>query len=306
METKKPSDTKTLKRDLAPLNIYIRGNYYSFDNIKKPPPSHKKYCIDIHNHRDIEILHVHKGKMYLSVNQNNIVLESGDIAICNPYEAHKAYFFASEPLVEYSYLQIDLYSFLTSHISSVTQMIYSIENQSVLFPNKLSNGTPENNEFKKYFVSAFEAFVGNRDDNNIGNEANLYASIFLLLPALAKLVESYQTQKLGAKEIRFIKDVRKYVSAHYSEAITINDICKALSLSRSNLYRMFEVCFNESPTVYIRNYRILRAATEYRNSGMAISDIALAVGFPNYCYFSKSFKQRIGIPPKKFFMNLKK
>ena len=291
----------TKKYDLKAENVYIKGKFFSFDNLNAVPRGEKFYCIDIHNHVDMEIIYMKSGRMYLSVNQTQFELESGDIAIFNPYDIHEAYFLYSEPLVEYYYLRIDLSAFITSRIYNINQLLYNIENQLIQFPNVVPVGHQQNDALKTHFEAIFDSYTNTCISNDIDNEAKLCSDIISILPVLSSLVETYNTSSLGAKEIKFIKDITKYLSRHYSEDISVTDMCKALSYSKSNLYRMFEACFNESPSVYLRNYRVLRAAIEYRYSDMSIADIAMSVGFSDYCYFSKSFKSKMGISPKKFF-----
>ena len=230
--------------------------------------------------------------MYFTANNTSFELCGGDMAIFNPYDTHEAYYLRTEPLVEYYYIRVDFKALITSPINSINQLIYRIESQTIRFPNKIAADSPQNEELKNAFLMIFNAYDARKralPDNDIVSEARLYASIFSILPTLSAIANSFEVTPLGEKEIKFIKDVAKYMSRHYAEPITINGMCNALSYSKSSLYRMFETCFNESPSIYIRNYRVLKAATEFVNSDMAISEIALAVGFSDYCYFSKSF-----------------
>ncbi|MBR4866617.1 MAG: helix-turn-helix domain-containing protein, partial [Clostridia bacterium] len=53
-------------------------------------------------------------------------------------------------------------------------------------------------------------------------------------------------------------------------------------------------------------YRVQRAATDYAFSSLSIAEIAEAVGFSDYCYFSKSFKKYIGKSPAEYLGKWKK
>lgn len=287
--------------DLKSVDLYIKGKFYSFDNSEFSRKDQKHYCIDIHNHVDVEIIYVKTGQLKLALNNLPHDLKSGDIAIFNPYDIHEAYFLRSEPTVEYYYLRIDLSAFTSPRLKSINQLLCSIDNQVLRFPNIIPKEHPQSNTIRESFLSTFEAYKATLVEYNVSTEATLCSCIYNLLPSLSALVKSDDATILGSKEIKFINDITKYISKNYNEPIGVADMCRALSCSKSNLYRMFDVCFKESPSVYLRNYRILRAAIEYRHSDMSISDIALAVGFSDYCYFSKSFKKRMGISPKKFF-----
>ncbi|HPU62820.1 MAG TPA: helix-turn-helix transcriptional regulator, partial [Mobilitalea sp.] len=51
---------------------------------------------------------------------------------------------------------------------------------------------------------------------------------------------------------------------------------------------------------YINEYRIERAKELLLTSDKSISDIAEAVGFDNFSYFSTLFKKVTGLSPKEF------
>ena len=70
-----------------------------------------------------------------------------------------------------------------------------------------------------------------------------------------------------------------------------------ISLFCHTFKRHFGISFSS----HLCRYRCIRAAELYKNSGMNIADIAAAVGFSDYCYFSRSFKKYIGQSPAIYF-----
>lgn len=75
------------------------------------------------------------------------------------------------------------------------------------------------------------------------------------------------------------------------------DMC----MSRITFYRRLQKQTGQSPTEFIRDIRLKKAATLLQqNHNATISDIAQKVGFSSSRYFSKCFKEKFGVLPKDF------
>ena len=71
-----------------------------------------------------------------------------------------------------------------------------------------------------------------------------------------------------------------------------------LHLSERNFYRRLRALTNDSPTQYVRNYRLDRvralvAAGDYRT----VNELAHAVGFVNVGHFIRHYRERFGETP---------
>ena len=71
-------------------------------------------------------------------------------------------------------------------------------------------------------------------------------------------------------------------------------------LSPSYLTKIFKDSFKVTPIQYLINYRIERACHMLLQEDLSIEDIALKNGFNSANYFSRIFKQVVGISPKKY------
>lgn len=83
----------------------------------------------------------------------------------------------------------------------------------------------------------------------------------------------------------------------YNVETLSTDMC----MSRSTFYRRLQELTGQSPTDFIRDIRLKKAATLLRQDSHAtISDIARKVGFSSPKYFSKCFREKFGVLPKDF------
>lgn len=110
-------------------------------------------------------------------------------------------------------------------------------------------------------------------------------------------IEIMANNKYDRKLLKEIKDV---VDANIGNSeFCINDILKAVGVSRTMLHVKLKSLLNMSIGDYIREVRISKAK-EMLLSGESISDTAYATGFADPNYFSKCFKKKEGVTPSEF------
>lgn len=77
-------------------------------------------------------------------------------------------------------------------------------------------------------------------------------------------------------------------------------IADYLNIERTYLYRLFKDITGSSPQEYLLDYRIRRACTLLKETGLPVNDIARSVGYDDALYFSRLFKQRKGRTPTQY------
>lgn len=99
--------------------------------------------------------------------------------------------------------------------------------------------------------------------------------------------------------------VKKYIFHHISEDISRNDIAKALYLNDDYISRVFKKDTGMTIPQYINKARIDRAKELLAVSDMAVGDVAEAVGYSNFSYFSKIFRQYENCTPREYKLRQK-
>jgi predicted TIM-barrel enzyme/AraC-like DNA-binding protein len=97
--------------------------------------------------------------------------------------------------------------------------------------------------------------------------------------------------------VEFIKD---YISTHYMEEITLNDLASILNLSRPYLSSLFKEEVGIAFKQYLIDFRLNRAIEIMQEKRLPLSTVAEMVGYPDYAQFSKIFKKRKGVSPNVF------
>lgn len=113
---------------------------------------------------------------------------------------------------------------------------------------------------------------------------------YLILERMATLRENSVAAELDA-----------YLSAHFAQAASAEDIGAALGLSRSKLYRLCGQLYGCGPAQHVRRLRMAHAQkllTE--RPELSIAEVAAACGFSDYNYFIAVFCREMGMPPNAF------
>jgi signal transduction histidine kinase/DNA-binding response OmpR family regulator len=99
----------------------------------------------------------------------------------------------------------------------------------------------------------------------------------------------------------FFKDMHKVIEKNLSESdFNVEQMGKKLYMSRATLYRKIMALTGETPTEYIRTYRLKRGAELLKNNYGTVLEVALEVGFSSSAYFTKCFKEKFHQLPSEF------
>ncbi|MFP4016093.1 MAG: helix-turn-helix domain-containing protein [Halanaerobiales bacterium] len=92
----------------------------------------------------------------------------------------------------------------------------------------------------------------------------------------------------------------KYLKNNYKNDVTLDDLADVVNYSPFYLIRLFKKETGKTPFKYLQQIRILKAKDMLKNSDQSITDICFEVGFNNRCYFSSTFKEKVGLAPSEY------
>lgn len=96
---------------------------------------------------------------------------------------------------------------------------------------------------------------------------------------------------------RQIAQMLHYLSLHYMEPVTVEQLARTFGYHRTHLSKMFKRTTGQSPLQYLMKIRMERAKTLLEGTAMTVAQIASAVGFEDALYFSKKFRGWTGQSP---------
>lgn len=103
--------------------------------------------------------------------------------------------------------------------------------------------------------------------------------------------------KKAACQAERSKQMLQYIHEHYKEEISLSQIARSASLSKSECLRCFQSTIHSTPIRYLRAYRIQKACALLQEENLSIGEIALSCGFQDFSYFTKTFREVKGMTP---------
>jgi AraC-like DNA-binding protein len=80
----------------------------------------------------------------------------------------------------------------------------------------------------------------------------------------------------------------------------VDDYCKAMAMSKSQLYRKTISLTGYSPNILLKEYRLERAKELMKKQFYNVAQITFESGFSSPSYFTKCFKKKFGLLPMSY------
>lgn len=106
-------------------------------------------------------------------------------------------------------------------------------------------------------------------------------------------------EMVGVENEKIVGAAREYIRDHIAEEITIEALCQHTDTNRTRLYEMFRKECGMGIAAYIRETRMAEARRRLRETEATVAEVSAAVGFYDYNYFSRVYKRRFGLSPRK-------
>lgn len=94
-------------------------------------------------------------------------------------------------------------------------------------------------------------------------------------------------------------DLEKYIEAHITEDIHIEDLSRTCGFSVSTLQHKFKEYFGRTPAEYI-NYEKIKRSKELLLEGRSVTETAMLLGFNTSDYYSTVFRKFNGMSPSQW------
>ena len=91
-----------------------------------------------------------------------------------------------------------------------------------------------------------------------------------------------------------------YIHHHYTESLTLSELAEMEHLSVSRYRTVFRECTGISPQGFIIDLRLRRACELMIQTDLSLKQIAQMTGYSDPLYFSRIFKEHLGVPPSQY------
>lgn len=234
-----------------------------------------------HWHEYLEIIYFVRGSVTLKIDDKIHQAKSGDILVFNSFEVHESTHLS--PDSEYYVFVIPPEYFQTSQAA-----------ENVLYRSVIRNDADCVSCVKK----AAELVDNPCDSSRFLLNAEIFRLLFFITQNHTQKSSSTQIQQMQTKQI--IEDIQKRISRCYAEPLNLHLLANAFCISVSYLQHTFKAQTGYTIIDYMNRTRIDNAAALLRETDRHISEIAEAVGFSDYNYFSRVFKKYKNVTPTEY------
>jgi signal transduction histidine kinase/DNA-binding NarL/FixJ family response regulator/ligand-binding sensor domain-containing protein len=99
----------------------------------------------------------------------------------------------------------------------------------------------------------------------------------------------------------FLKDLQTVLRKNIADPeFNVEEMCKKLYMSSTTLYRKIRALCGQTPTEFIRSFRLNRAAQLLKSGSGSVTEVAFEVGFSSRTYFTKCFKEKFQQLPSEY------
>lgn len=146
-------------------------------------------------------------------------------------------------------------------------------------------------------IQAHKLFAGKQAETLYQRACNSIQDMCLYCDFLTDQVIAYK--EFSEQPDSIMDKILRYVDEHYCEDVTRNDLVDLVYISPDYCSRLFKKETGRSLAQYILEKRIEKAK-KLLQSDMSVKNVALQVGYSNFSYFSKVFREMEGMSPVEY------
>ncbi len=251
-----------------------------------------------HTHEYFQIYYIAKGSLTHFIEDKVSTLRQSDMFIIPPGTVH---YISPEPnTVFYSF------SFMPAFLCEAKQSgkIVSFFLQDLLAGKDILPKVSIGSEDIFYIESIMERILEEFECKGFGFDEIIHSYAVLLVAVLARnyfekntLPEYFESNK------QFVLHCIEYIKNNYTDRITLDEISKRSTMSKSSFCAMFHKLTGHSFNSYLNLCRI-KKSTEYIKVGYKISAVAGLCGYNDFSTFYRNFKKITGKSPEEYKKSL--
>jgi len=92
----------------------------------------------------------------------------------------------------------------------------------------------------------------------------------------------------------------RMMQGHMSAEIEMEEVARAVGLSRPHFFKLFKKQLGITPNVYLNTLRSERAIDDLINTDKTVTDIAYDLGYSSQASFTRFFSSNVGIAPSEY------
>ena len=227
-----------------------------------------------HLHDSFELIYLQDGNLEVTVGRRSFLLNNGEAILIFPNQIHSIH---------------------TPH-HSVTQL-WIFQNSLVgEFYRTVKGLEPNDPVFSITDTTLLNCLAGKKT-----SRYRLKAYLYEIISIFDEQCKEYVPR--NGKSTEVIGHILTFISEHYTEPITIQDIAKEIGYDYHYLSNLLQKGLHTTFRTLLNEYRISHSKYLLLSSDRTISDIAIECGYDSICSFNRNFKEIADTTPSEYRKN---
>lgn len=230
-----------------------------------------------HLHHALELVWVKSGSLELGMGEELYHMQAGDVGILFPDLIHHYQVFSAGQ---------NMAVFVNAPPFIVGAYEETLNQKAPKIPVLKASVIPED------VYRSFDALLTTKDIP--------IAQAYLQIILARCIKELTLTEKSNVESEDLIYRTVAYVSAHFNHAVSLEEMAKALGVSKYVLSRIFSKTFHRNFNQYLNDARLGFACQRLETTNDTITEICLDSGFESQRTFNRAFKERFKMSPSQY------
>ena len=263
---------------------YLLDDYRLF-HLSEP----QKSRVDFHYHEFCKLLLLVSGSGGYTVEGHRYTLQAGDLVLIGSHCVHRPEFEPGDP-----YERIIIYispEFLRRQSGPECDL-------TECFSGQLGHVLrPDEKERRRLLalVTRLEQEMSNRDYGHIVLSSGLLLQLLVEVGRDLRSPAAPVPEPVEPRDDRIL-EILRYIDAHLTEDLTIEDLAEEFYISKYHMMRRFRRETGLSIHGYLTDRRLL-LARDLIGSGLSATESCFRAGFRSYSSFTRSYGKRFGTTP---------
>jgi len=140
--------------------------------------------------------------------------------------------------------------------------------------------------------------------NRLGIVLSLLGDLCAVLSSTKPLSRPIRWKSGAGSYSEIISEAIEFISTHFREAMTLQDVLDHTSMSRATFSRQFPQFTGQSFTAFLQQYRLEFCRRLLAEGNLSITEAAFEAGFQNLSHFNRLFRERWNETPREFIKGL--
>lgn len=251
-----------------------------------------EYCMSYeHMHTYCEIFYLRRGSCVYTVNKGHWHLESGDIFIVAPGDAHSTRYEGADGAERIIvFCDPDQLDGLTREDAGIIRQTLTKSGKIIL------------NETARHEIDTLisQMLLENDLPQRYTNDVLRLEVLLLILFMLRNGIVSYETMSSKEGYSADIERALKYIALNYQQALTLEEVADYCGLSASYFSRKFRLVTGQTFKEHVNYIRVRQATQMLLTTDDSITKIALQCGFGSSNYFKDVFHEATSVSPREY------